>query len=408
MNERVERIFVAILLCAALALTFANASVRAKADAPREDAVAASMEKLSRLDPGAPLARLLGAWVVLSLGAAAFATHRLGGRLLRKEPLEDPLAAPPPWSLVDFTLVFVLALTCQSAASTRFRPLVVLEDGRTLEVAATRSSIVFGVTVPVPGANGESAAIVHSGDELVFRVPRVHEAAPHVFLNGERVVDQERPFRRGDRFDVGGLRGALHGPDPIEYLAVVGLCQLFAPLFVVAAVLLRGASPRELGLRGFTAREALRGAVGYFAMVPGTFAFMFLAQALCRALGVPMTEHPLLKTLQRENDPRALWMLLLVAGVLAPISEEILFRGFLLRALRRPIPSRAAAVLAASLLFGAVHPGLSSLLPIMWVGSVFALLFTTSKDRSLLSAMVCHALFNCVNIGVEWGLLRSV
>ncbi|MEZ0228539.1 MAG: CPBP family glutamic-type intramembrane protease, partial [Planctomycetota bacterium] len=383
----------------------------------REDAFARQVEAVSRIPDDAPYKRAMGAWLAVSFGACGFVGVRLARKLRRGEALEDSTREPPPWTVIDFTLVFILSLAGQQVIGAGVRPLVVLDDGRRFEIAAPVASVSFGTQVVVPGATGESAAIVHSGEDLVFRVPPVHDAAPPVFLNGQRLppgIASERVLRRGDRFDVGGVRGVLQAPSNVEYLAAVGASSLVAPILVLIALRLRGARPRDLGLRGFTLRGAescaddvLRGVVGYFAMVPGTFLATILSSLLCRAFGVSFHEHPLLRTLARENDGAALLMLLLVAAVIAPISEEVLFRGFLLRALRRPIPSRAGAILASSFFFAAFHPGLSSLLPILWVGSVFSLLFTSSKRGSLLPAIVCHALFNAVNILLQWGLVRS-
>ncbi len=410
MSGDVERFFLAVLFAAALFLTFVKAGERPKPGAPREDALSSQVETMKQLPEGAPFTKALGAWIAVSFGVSGFVAVRLRRRLARKETFDDVLREPPPWTVVHFTLVFVLFLVGQQAIVGPFRPLIVLDDGRRIEIAAPVASVSFGTQIRVPGATGESAAIVHSGDELVFRVPPVHDSAPPVFLNGERFragVASARVLRRGDRFDVGGVRGTFEAPSPVVSLAALGASNLLAPLLVLLAVWASGGRPSDLGLRSFTLGELGRGITAYFAMIPVALLTMILASLLCRALGVPMQEHPLLRDLAREPDGGAVVMLLLVAGLIAPICEEILFRGFLLRALRRPIPSRVGAILVSSFFFASVHSGLSSLLPIFWVGSVFALLFTTSKRGSLLPAIVCHALFNAVNIALQWGLVRS-
>jgi membrane protease YdiL (CAAX protease family) len=98
-------------------------------------------------------------------------------------------------------------------------------------------------------------------------------------------------------------------------------------------------------------------------------------------------------------------MLFFVVALIAPFSEEILFRGYFLRALRRPFPSRIAAILASAFFFGAFHPGLASLLPIGWAGAVFATLFLSSPRCSLLSSIVCHSIFNAVELALTYALV---
>lgn len=404
MRELRERFFVGLLLTLALYLTFLNVTARAKPGAAREDAFAQSLERMQKLGPAAPVNRAFEAWLLVSLVASALVVRHVARRhLLRKEPLPDPLRDPPPWTVTDFALVFLISIAGQQSLSGFVRPHVVLEDGTVLEIDKPLS---FGKEIAVPRATGESAAVERRQDGVWLRVPKVIESAPPVFVNGERILSGERPLERGDRLDVGGVRATLRAADTTTFLLVVAAGSLVAPLAVFACVKVRGASLAELGLQGFTPYEALRGVVGYFAMIPGVIALQVLAAVLCRRLGVPMSEHPLLKTLEHASAGEV-GLLVLVAGVIAPISEEILFRGFLLRALRRPVPARGAAIFVASFFFAAFHPGFASLLPIFWVGSVFALLFTTSTRRSLLAGMVCHALFNTLNILLDVFLLRS-
>src|SRR5439155_7302625 len=132
-----------------------------------------------------------------------------------------------------------------------------------------------------------------------------------------------------DRFNVGGVRGRFEAPTPVVFFAAVGLGSLAAPLLVLVMVRVRRGTLADLGLtlRGLPA-EVTRGTTCYLAMVPLVFVAMFLSRLLCRHLDVPFTEHPLLKDLEREHDATAVLALVAVAGVIAPISEEILFRGF--------------------------------------------------------------------------------
>ncbi len=82
-----------------------------------------------------------------------------------------------------------------------------------------------------------------------------------------------------------------------------------------------------------------------------------------------------------------------VVIVVAPIGEEIFFRGFLHKGLRRRLPVWAAAVLS-SLLFGLVHVYPLLIPSLFVVGLGLALLY--ERRQSLLAPVVAHAAFNIV------------
>jgi len=81
--------------------------------------------------------------------------------------------------------------------------------------------------------------------------------------------------------------------------------------------------------------------------------------------------------------------------VIAPISEETIFRGFIYGWLRRWGPAALAVPLSA-LIFSAAHQQLVLFLPLFFVGVVLALLYQGS--RSILPGVLTHALFNLPNI----------
>lgn len=89
--------------------------------------------------------------------------------------------------------------------------------------------------------------------------------------------------------------------------------------------------------------------------------------------------------------------LVALTGVLvvlvAPVAEEIIFRGFLLGGLARRFGPVLAA-LASSLLFAAVHADLGSLIPFTLIGLVFT--FVYLRSGSLSSAILAHFLFNVI------------
>jgi membrane protease YdiL (CAAX protease family) len=94
----------------------------------------------------------------------------------------------------------------------------------------------------------------------------------------------------------------------------------------------------------------------------------------------------------------------LAAVVIAPVSEEILFRGLLYATLRRRLAWSIAALLSA-LAFAAVHGytvhGFAS---VAWSGFVWA--WAYERTRSLWPAMIGHAVTNATATILLLGLLR--
>ncbi len=409
MREKLDRVVAVLLLTAALFFTSEKLMARAKPDAPREDSFAATVARLDALPPDAPYRRWLGAWLALTLAASTFVGARLVAKARRGEKLPDPLAKPPPWPLVDFLFLFAGAILVETLAVAQLpRPALVLDPSE--KRFELERPVTFGgekSDIPVKHGAGERVKVAAQEDGVHFMV---HKSAPgeaRVLVDDEAFLEGDRILSPGNRFDVGGVRGHFEGRTFDESLLALGAGSIASILLILGAVKLREAPLAEIGLGGFSVREAARGVVAAAALFPGVIALTALTSWICRVLSVPMTEHPLLEDLERHHDARTLALVVLVAAVLAPVKEELLFRGHLLRGLRGPIPSRVGAILASSFIFGSVHPGLSSLLPITFVGAVFGALFLTSERRSLAANMTCHATFNAVNIAFSYALVRA-
>lgn len=95
-----------------------------------------------------------------------------------------------------------------------------------------------------------------------------------------------------------------------------------------------------------------------------------------------------------EDD--AIWLIIL-AVVLAPIFEEIIFRGLVFRGLRRSV-GRWAAVLGSGALFAIVHPPFSAI-PVFVLGVAAA--FTLELSGLLIAPIAAHAVYNAVAIWVR-------
>ena len=82
------------------------------------------------------------------------------------------------------------------------------------------------------------------------------------------------------------------------------------------------------------------------------------------------------------------------AVLLAPVVEEILFRGLLYPAIKlRGYPK--SALIVTSLLFAAIHGSLMTLVPLFFLAVVFVWLY--ERTGTLLAPIVAHSFFNTVN-----------
>lgn len=94
------------------------------------------------------------------------------------------------------------------------------------------------------------------------------------------------------------------------------------------------------------------------------------------------------------------WLMLLVAVIGAPFSEELLFRGFLQSALAKSRMGFWGAALVTNTAWTALHAGytLTGLLDVFIAGAVFTWLLW--RTGSLWVPIVCHALYNGVIFAV--------
>ncbi len=112
---------------------------------------------------------------------------------------------------------------------------------------------------------------------------------------------------------------------------------------------------------------------------------------LLRTLGLPHAPQDLIGVFGAVDSPAVLVAMLLVACVVAPINEELLFRGVIFRGLR-PRFGRGPALAVSGVLFGLLHANWAGFLPLALLGAVLALAYERSGDIRV--PIVAHALFN--------------
>lgn len=160
----------------------------------------------------------------------------------------------------------------------------------------------------------------------------------------------------------------------------------------------RVAAPRawHFGLN----RTAFWPAVGWAAL--GMFSF-YAFSAIYAVLVQPDAEQGITEALGADESTVGLITAGFMVVAVAPVAEEIFFRGFFYGALRSRY-SVPAAVLMAGLLFGSIHwdftaEGLAILPPLALLGAIFCLVY--ERTGSLFPVIAMHAINNALAYGVQ-------
>jgi hypothetical protein len=198
--------------------------------------------------------------------------------------------------------------------------------------------------------------------------------------------------------DIEDAKGFLQGATVLQQLIFVSVAVFFASLTV---------RPRawQFGFR----RTRFWPTVGWAAL--GFLAYWVLAIAYSAAVR-PDAEQETLEKL--GTDESTFWLVgaALLVIVLAPLAEEVFFRGFFYRALRTRLPIVAAALIDGAI-FGVIHfenADMAVILPVLaLLGVIFCLVY--EKTGSLFAVIGLHAFNNFIAFGVstdEWAVAGIV
>jgi membrane protease YdiL (CAAX protease family) len=147
------------------------------------------------------------------------------------------------------------------------------------------------------------------------------------------------------------------------------------------------------------------GGVLYLAAVPHCIVATLLYRLVLRALHIEAAPQDVITVFFSPAFPAGIRIYMVLVGVvLAPIAEEILFRGVVFPLLLRRLSPVAAVVLCAAL-FAALHAHVPALVPLFVIATAFAVGYLYTG--SLLTPIVMHAIFNAVNLTLLY-LLRGL
>jgi uncharacterized protein len=215
---------------------------------------------------------------------------------------------------------------------------------------------------------------------------------------------------------VAGIAIGIGGGDVEESLEAPGLTigltigqdllLILAAWFTAQLMSGRRPSLAAFGMR----RTAFGPAVGW---TLGLYATFWVAAILFFVIFGSPEEQDIVTDLKEEDTFAVLAGFAVLTCVVAPLTEEFFFRGFMFQALRERIPVAPAAIVAGAA-FGIVHlPGgvLLSVLVLTTLGVVLCLVLW--KTGSLLPCIALHAFHNSISFGSTkelpwWGFLLLV
>lgn len=241
-----------------------------------------------------------------------------------------------------------------------------------LTAAGLRVYLPLARTVLVERRGLVNTRWVHAIDALLA----IGLAAWFLMLGRDAMLD-------GDRTVV-GFRAVVTGA--FVYAAVV--------VFLLGILLLRNESPsRVFGFESCDFTTALwRALVCLIAAYP----LLMLVQAMVYGItDGNMAPQDVVEVLQKAEAPRDRIAVMVMALAVAPVAEEIIFRGFLYPAAKRYIGPFAALVIT-SFLFAVLHGHVPSVPALAMLAVCLTLAY--EKTGSLIVPMAMHALFNAVSV----------
>jgi membrane protease YdiL (CAAX protease family) len=197
------------------------------------------------------------------------------------------------------------------------------------------------------------------------------------------------------------------GGDPAPGVTIAGTYAQDLALIASALLLARWLDPpvraRQFGLR----TTPVWSAIGWILLV--WFVFIVLSYAWSVALDI-QEQDDLPAELGAHSSTLALVAVAVLVCVMAPIAEELFFRGFVFTAFRGVLGLPVAAILTG-VIFGAIHLGgtdIEFIVPLAVFGALLCLLY--ARTGSLLPCIVLHALNNGLALGVaeDWGAWTPV
>jgi membrane protease YdiL (CAAX protease family) len=179
-----------------------------------------------------------------------------------------------------------------------------------------------------------------------------------------------------------GLQIFLSTESVSQFILVIFEFLLLVPIAVI--FLWRNVKWTELGIRRFQWRDVALGC----GLLIAIYVIVIINNLIMLALGVITQAEAIFEVLGNLESP----VLFVIVGViLAPVLEELFFRGFVFKGLREKYGWKAALVISSAI-FSVFHLQVATLLPMFLLGGLFAYLY--QRTESVFPGMIMHFLVN--------------
>jgi uncharacterized protein len=201
---------------------------------------------------------------------------------------------------------------------------------------------------------------------------------------------------------VVGIVGAIFGASFTDPPPAVNIAATVVQdgAFIAAALLFAARAGQIVPAQFGFLRTRLMPALGW--MAAGYVAYVALGAVWAQVVDTD-ADNKLPDSLGADESTAALVAVCVVVTVLAPIAEEVFFRGYFFGALRNWRGPWPAAVITG-VVFGAIHAGSAEavfLVPLAILG--FMLCIVRWKTGSLLPCIALHAMNNALAFGITEG-----
>lgn len=200
-----------------------------------------------------------------------------------------------------------------------------------------------------------------------------------------------------------------HTPPPggMDMLIGIMLWVFVTGGLVFLLTYVRGVDVNELfGLTRLTLPQIIRWSIGLLLAATPIFLLVTLGwqHLLEHAFGAAPEQQEVVETFRESGNTKTKILIAFSACIVAPVCEEILFRGFFYPVIKR-FSERFFAALVVSLLFAAIHGSPFAVIPLV----IVAMTLTVAYELTgcLLVPIAMHAIFNTTQIAVMLYLQSS-
>ena len=193
-------------------------------------------------------------------------------------------------------------------------------------------------------------------------------------------------------------RDALLGEEgrTIEFADIATGAVLYASIviFLLGVLVYRNLSPT--GIFGLTGERFFPVLGRSLLALAAAYPVLLLVQAMVYGVaGMDVQPQEVVRFLQEASTPRDRLAVMVMAVVVAPLAEEVIFRGYLYPVGKRYLGPFVSLGIT-SLLFAVLHGHAASIPALFTLAVCLGLAY--EKSGSLLVPMIMHAVFNAVSI----------